>query len=306
MQRSNSAALIVAVLLVFAGCLGTNNPTDTTTTVPDTTTSTLTESIGTTTTTAPVTLARDSTPEQNTALNSTAEANISRVIEQMEFLTNYSAGGDLNATRVLTRHIRALSARERVTIRKSLQSGDLQDPSRQTIVLKETETREYYRLNASGMEMGRYTEGNDSYVKTVWNNNTSYIRTRTPDKTSRQRSNFTIMLHTVDFNGLWLAPYEKVGTVTRNGTPLTTYEATGPGYYATSIGTNTTIETFSATVSIDRNGLIRYYHERLVYETNGTRMIQERTIRYTDVGTTELHRPDWVDEVTTTDDERDS
>lgn len=151
--------------------------------------------------------------------------------------------------------------------------------------------------------MVRHTEGNQSYLKTVRNNETHYARLGTPNVSEETSQNVSIARIVSEFRGLWFTPYEKVGTVTRNGTTFTKYEATGPGYYANGTVGNETIASFSATVLVGEDGLVRYFQEEIVYERDGNRMVDVRTVRYVDVNVTDVSRPNWLDEFEVDDDE---
>jgi hypothetical protein len=52
-------------------------------------------------------------------------------------------------------------------------------------------------------------------------------------------------------------------------------------------------ENFSATLLLDENGVIRYYEYEFVWADYHTRRLTE-TYALSDVGSTDVQRPDWV------------
>lgn len=306
MERVHLSLAVVA-LLVLAGCTGGGAAPSTTvetteeTTTPESAQIDEVETTESTTKDESATSANDSVSQNG---NEAFEENVSTVLAEMESQRNYSAGGDLDANEAIRRHVLALGDVENVTIRTT---SRVEGPNRtfySDTVTKASENRELYRTNGSILEtMVRYTEGNQSYLKTVHDNETHYARLGKPNASEEAGQNVSIALITSEFRGIWFAPYEKVGTVTRNGTTLTRYEATGPGYYAEQTVGNQTVASFSATVLVDEDGLVRYFREEIVYERDGNRMTDVRTVRYVDVNATDVSRPHWLDEFEVDDDE---
>lgn len=97
------------------------------------------------------------------------------------------------------------------------------------------------------------------------------------------------------------ATYERKGIETFQGVPVMRYEATGVDTLPNGIGdgnASSVFENFSATLLIDRNGVIRHYRYELVYVDYHTpRVAQTYTI--SDVGSTTVEKPDWVSNATT-------
>ena len=293
-------SLAVVALLVLAGCTGggaaPNTTVETTeeTTAPESTQVDGVETTESTTKDETATSANDSVSQSG---DEAFEENVSNVLAEMESQWNYSAGGDLNATEVMRRHVLALAEVESVTVRTTSRTEGPNVTFYSETVTKASENRELYRTN--GPILGtivRYTEGNRSYVKTVRDNETHYTRLGGPNMTAEARTNLSVLMAVQKFRGLWFAPYEEAGTVTRNGTTLTKYEATGPGYYTEQTVGNQTVASFSATVLVDEDGLVRYFREEIVYERDGNRTTDVRTVQYVNVNATKVQRPDWLDE----------
>ena len=291
-------SLTLAALLVLAGCTGGGTaPSTTDETTEEATTLEATQTAGTT----------DSATEGETATSTNSstlgaddeafEENVSKVLSEMESQWNYTAGGDLDANETIRRHVLALGDVESVTIRTTSREEGGNRTYYSNSVTKATESRELYRTNGSVLgTMVRYTEGNQSYLKMVRENETHYAELGTPNVSEETSQNLSTAVIALDLLDLWLAPYEEAGTVTRNGTTLTKYEATGPGYYAEGATGNRTVASFSGTVLIDEDGLVRYFHREIVYERDGVRTTSMTTVQYVDVNATEVERPDWLDE----------
>lgn len=293
-------ALALAALLVLAGCTGGGAaPSTTVETTEEATTleTTQTEEDGTTNSAIG---GETTTSTDDSALGADDEAfkeNVSNVLSEMGSQWNYTAGGDLDANETVRRHVLALGDVESVTIRTTSREEGGNGTYNSKSVTKATESRELYRTNGSILgKMVRYTEGNQSYLKTVRDNETHYAKIGTPNVSEAASRNLSTAMVALDFLGLWLAPYEETGTVTRNGTTLTKYEATGPGYYAEQTLGERTVASFSSTVLIDEDGLVRYFHREVVYERNGERTTSTTTVRYVAVNATDVERPDWLSE----------
>jgi len=93
------------------------------------------------------------------------------------------------------------------------------------------------------------------------------------------------------------ADFQREGIETFQGVPVMRYEATGLDALADSWagGENTSsfYEGFSATILIDEDGVIRHYEYEIVWADSRTRKVAT-AFTLSDVGSTDVEKPDWV------------
>lgn len=99
-----------------------------------------------------------------------------------------------------------------------------------------------------------------------------------------------------------LFDYEGPERVERDGTVAFRYRAEGVDALSAEASDaiaesgNVTVETASARLLIRADGVVVEAHHELVFVQDGHRVTSNRTVRYTDVGSTAVTRPDWYDE----------
>ncbi|PSQ46172.1 hypothetical protein BRD15_09790 [Halobacteriales archaeon SW_6_65_15] len=269
-------SLALAALLVLAGCIGGGPPP-----------SEAAETTGETTELAGTTDVTTGQAQQTTAtggLETTAGIENATLPEKDVFeaygvTMNYSAGGDLDRSSV----------------------GRSETGGRSTVVVTHYErdgNRSLLRTNATGGETAIYHGETVSMMKTVRDGEASYLLlgNSTDDNVETNVTTDPASAFVVELAKLQLMPYEEVGTVTRNGTTMTKYEATGPGYYASDeLAGESSVESYTSTVLIDEDGLVRLFHQEVVVERGGETVIEETTLRFEDVGTTTVTEPEWVE-----------
>ncbi|WP_123537998.1 DUF7537 family lipoprotein [Halosimplex salinum] len=99
------------------------------------------------------------------------------------------------------------------------------------------------------------------------------------------------------------ATYEREGVETFQGVPVMRYEATGAdalsGPWAGSENASWSYENFSATLLLDEDGVIRYYRYTFVRSPEHVSHVRfSRTYTLSDVGSTDVEKPDWATNVT--------
>ena len=95
------------------------------------------------------------------------------------------------------------------------------------------------------------------------------------------------------------ATYERRGVERVQGVSVMRYEATGVDTLPDWVGdgnASSVFEAFSATLLVDADGVIRHYRYEFVYVDYQTRRIS-RTYNVTDVGSTDVQKPDWASTV---------
>ena len=95
------------------------------------------------------------------------------------------------------------------------------------------------------------------------------------------------------------ATYERGGVEWFQGVPVMRYEATGvdalPDRWAGSENASWSYENFSATLLLDENGVIRHYEYTFEKPPeHRTRLRFSRAYTLSDVGSTDVEKPDWV------------
>jgi len=94
------------------------------------------------------------------------------------------------------------------------------------------------------------------------------------------------------------ATYEREGAEWFNGTAVMRYEATGADALPERIDDGL-YANFSATLLLDEDGVIRHYHytfEKPSRDAPQTKIWDERSYTITDIGTTDVEKPDWLTE----------
>lgn len=299
-------SLALAVLLVLAGCTGGGTaPGEVTETTVETT-----ELTGTTTETtaeqAPQTTAAPGLETTTGTENATLPEK--DVFEAYGVAVNYSAGGDLDASNVVRSHLRALEATDRLTVSSVSRSETKNHSTVMSTHFERDGTRSLLRTEGAGMNTTIYHGENVSVMKTVQDGEANYLLLGDGSDGDAETDAATDPASAVvmELAKLQLMPYEEVGTVTRNGTTMTKYEATGPGYYASgALGDDASVESYTSTVLVDEDGLVRLFHHEVAVERGGETVMEEVTVRYDEVGTTTVVEPDWVENAYNQTDESD-
>ena len=97
------------------------------------------------------------------------------------------------------------------------------------------------------------------------------------------------------------ATYERRGVETFRDVSVMRYEATGVDAlpdWAGKRNASSVFEAFSATLLIDSDGIIRQFRYEFVYADHRIKQRLSRTYTVTDVGDTDVRKPDWASNVT--------
>ena len=131
--------------------------------------------------------------------------------------------------------------------------------------------------------------------------NTTYERVVPEDGETQYQTNEggTITQPTVNTDNVDAFEWEQQGTETHEGVDVTRYEATGVANY-TALPTSPSEENVSdasATLLVSEDGVMHEYVVEYTQESSGS--TQEVSVRYaaTDVGSTTVEEPDWLDEM---------
>jgi len=310
--RTRLIAVVTALLVVLAGCGGlggdngattspvettTQGETATTTTAPDTTTA---NGTGTTATTdGPATTTTD---ETGTADGTTTDET-----------TTASPGGDTSGDLPADagqRHREALRSSGSFTVDTVYVLGnETQDfITSNTTSQLDLDTDRGYRNGTSALGQFRtvrstYTDGDVTYHRTNNSIQTQYQRATAPyEGGSVQPVNFTTVVGQAA-NATSNVSYAESGTTTFDGVEVTRYEASGDalarelGGGSTDLLQNASVESASSTVLVDGDGVVRLMNFEVVFvgedDSRATLRIEQRV---TEVGSTTVSEPDWLDE----------
>jgi len=94
--------------------------------------------------------------------------------------------------------------------------------------------------------------------------------------------------------------FGKPTVVVRNGTPMLRLESTGFTHDVAMGPQGVTPTDLSTTKLVDQHGHIRHLVFDMTYDVSGTRTEYHQELTLTDVGSTTVDRPDWMESVTTT------
>lgn len=157
--------------------------------------------------------------------------------------------------------------------------------------------------------------GNSGNGTTYSNGSTEYVLSRENDWTERKLSPVSMFNESSEYylwNGLFNndndpghdfgainATYEREGVEWFQNVPVMRYEATGvdalSDRWAGGENGSPNFEEFSATLLLDENGVIRHYKYTFVKPSERrTRLRFSRTYTLSDVGSTDVEKPDWV------------
>lgn len=101
------------------------------------------------------------------------------------------------------------------------------------------------------------------------------------------------------------ADFERRGIETFRGDPVMRYEATGVDALSETVlwdeNASEQFEAFSATLLLDDDGVVRHFEYELVFSATDSAPRRERAVSYTltDVGSTDVEKPEWVANATT-------
>ncbi|MFC6989835.1 hypothetical protein ACFQJD_16065 [Haloplanus sp. GCM10025708] len=175
-----------------------------------------------------------------------------------------------------------------------------------TVVSNDTRTTLTEHVAVGGQPLLVRSETGDRTQTTYVANGTTYVRSTQGGESTYNRANRTSGLtHPSSYSGasdlgqfMGALDYEPNGTVVENGTGMLVLEATDGAFNETAMAEqNVTVDTFRSTAYVDRNGVIRKFVYHVEGTRNGASYSYTSRVRIYDVGSTEVPRPDWLDEV---------
>lgn len=123
-----------------------------------------------------------------------------------------------------------------------------------------------------------------------------------PDGRYSQYSGLGVFADGIGTSVVDLFEYEDTEQVERDGRVLFCYRAAGADALspeateALAESGNVTVEAARSRLLVRPDGVVVESHQELVFVTDGRRVATNRTVRYTDVGSTTVTRPDWYDD----------
>lgn len=146
------------------------------------------------------------------------------------------------------------------------------------------------------IEENQYHEDGVTYEKSSIVDTDLYNSTEEPfssfEANNSNTSNIEKMLENVSV--------ESAGTVTRGGDTLYQYNATGVDNAEPFVSTVQpveidAVESFNATLLVDEEGIIRQFESTTTYTEAGERWNATVAVQFTDVGSTSVEEPDWLE-----------
>mgnify|MGYP000067648145 CR=1 FL=1 len=158
-----------------------------------------------------------------------------------------------------------------------------------------------YLLESTGFgNSTTYTDGDQHYQRTVLEDQTQVSAVDSGVNTSVVGPSSQYLTAFVSAN----VTYERDGSTTFDGDDVARYTAEGLDALSeemrNDVGENTTLQSFSGSVLVDGDGVIRKVEVDIETERDGQAQTASITVEVTDVGSTDVEEPDWVSQVGTT------
>ncbi|RRJ28061.1 DUF7537 family lipoprotein [Halocatena pleomorpha] len=213
----------------------------------------------------------------------------------------YNESGITDPETAANQHSKALSEYDSYTYKMNVSSSKDVEMNF-TIRIDEANKQSIADITANRKEqevirMEMYQENNTTYEKTQMPLLGTIYNTSEESFSSFQEN----QTNTTDMNG-WFAnaSFEGAGTVTRNGETLYRYNATdvdNPETYTdlTQSATIDSVETFNATILVDKEGILRSLTFDITATSFGKTQKMSSEIRITDIGSTAVNKPDWIE-----------
>lgn len=214
----------------------------------------------------------------------------------------YNESGITDPEAAADKHRVALSEHDNHTERMYLTSPKYDGFAETTIRTDNTDNRSAanMKINRSGetfLNRDLYHDGTKGYAKTeVGEIEDTYVTSNSSLAAFRDH-----LVNTSEID-VWLAnvSFEQTGTVTRDDEILLRYNATEVDdreafFYTTDFSTIDSVESVDSTLLVDEEGIIRSFNVTVTYTFAG--QTQDGTISYrvTDIDSTTVEEPDWLD-----------
>lgn len=214
----------------------------------------------------------------------------------------YNESGLTDPEVAADQHRSALSEHDTHTERMSLTSPKYDGFVETTIRSDNTDNRAVanMRINRSGetfLNRDLYHDGTTGYAKTeVGEVKDTYTTSNSSLAAFRDH-----LVNTSEIDG-WLAnvSFEETGTVTRDDETLLRYNATEVDdreafFYTTEFSTIDSVESVDSTLLIDEEGIIRSFNVTVTYTFADQTRNGTISYRVTDIDSTTVEEPDWLD-----------
>jgi hypothetical protein len=309
-QTARSVLLVVAVaaLVALAGCSGGG---DGTTTAPDDTTDAPTEEITTTADETGMTTTESSSGMETTAEETTTEESSGETTteEPSDGSDDGNTGDGVSSESIFSEHADAVAAAGSFTANVQIQvNTSQQDASIDSTTMGNIETDTgYQQVDVSSSFLSQttevYTSGDETWQRTnsSFGQGPQYDYATAPYEGSVQPVN-TSQAATGNFQfGSTELTWSEAGSETVNGIETTRYTAndiSSPERASSLIGTNvSSVEDIRFEAFVDGDGIVR----RLALDFTGESQQQgevQQTLTYelTDIGSTTVPTPEWLDE----------
>ncbi|MFB6123085.1 MAG: hypothetical protein ABEJ78_06475 [Haloferacaceae archaeon] len=180
--------------------------------------------------------------------------------------------------RSLTLDVVAVDNDTRTTLTERVESG-----GRPLLVRSASGNRSRTTYVANGTTYERLTRGNES----------SY---RSANRTGASAYPASYTGSRIVWQYMSTATYRPNGTTVENGTGLLALSATAADLNESALAAaNVTVDTFRSTAYVDDAGVVRKFTYRVEGTRDGVPFSQTLRVRVTDVGSTDVPRPDWLD-----------
>lgn len=213
----------------------------------------------------------------------------------------YNESGITDPKTAANQHSEALSEYDSYTQKMNLTNPNSEVAMNFTVQVDEANKQ-------ASVDMTATSKGQEIGVEMYQNNNTTYEKTTMPllgTVYNTSESSFSSFqgnqTNTTNMSGVFSnASFEAAGTVTRNDETLYRYNATNvdnPDAFTNISGGSTTssIESFNATLMVDKEGIIRSLAFNMTTTSAGETQEISAEIRITDLGSTTVKEPGWLE-----------
>ncbi len=213
----------------------------------------------------------------------------------------YNESGITDAETAANQHSEALSEHDNYTLEMNVTGTEGTGETGFTFRVDEANEQATMNLSVEGeeesMSIERYQDENTTYEKTEMPTfGTVYDTTEEPAESFQGNLTNHTDMEPLFANG----SFEEAGTVTRDDETLLRYNATDiedpDAFINTSEISNDSIESFNSTVLVNEEGIVRSFEFDMTYTADGETEEASLMIRVTDIDSTTVKEPDWLEE----------
>lgn len=197
-------------------------------------------------------------------------------------------------------HERQLRSSDDFTVRTNLTFSSSSNVATEITELRANPDEGVYWEYTDGfdpVERYRYTDGDETLVRVV-GDSTTYDAASEPYDGGVEPVALNDSLHASTIEQLFdgEVDLENRGTTTHDGVTTTEFAAAGADSWNPPNYDTSDVTEFDVRVLVDRNGVVRLLEYRVVEESGGESTVLEVTVAVSDVGSTDVTEPDWLDE----------